>query len=312
MLLDVDLDRKNFQQLQLLKEQAPHLKTLLSVGGWTRSGRFSDVALTAASRQQFAESCVQLITPYGFDGLDIDWEYPVSGGKEGNVSRPEDKQNYTLLLAELRQQLNAQGERDGRDYFLTIAAPAAPSLYTHLELNLIHESLDWINIMAYDFHGSWSQVTNFSSPLYDSSTDPHRGHGLNANSAIQGYLAAGIPPNKIVLGVPFYGRRWTDVPDINNGLYQNYEEAFDFLYRELTDYENYTRHWHDEAQMPWLYNPSTGIMISYEDPESLGIKANVVIEQQLGGIMFWEASLDDEQHSLVNTLYTHLNPLLPD
>src|SRR5262249_14122871 len=120
---DAGFLRGNFHQLQILKQKHPHLKTLISVGGWTLSGPFSDVALTPASRSKFAKSCVAFATKYGFNGVDIDWEYPVGGGLEGNKTRPEDKANYTLLLAELRQELDSQGKKDNKHYLLTIAAP---------------------------------------------------------------------------------------------------------------------------------------------------------------------------------------------
>ena len=118
--------RGNFNQLKKLKAQNPHLITMISVGGWTLSSRFSDAALTAASRSKFAASAVAFIRKYGFDGVDIDWEYPGGGGLETNVSRPEDKQNFTAFLSELRRQLDAAGQQDGRRYYLSIAAPAGP------------------------------------------------------------------------------------------------------------------------------------------------------------------------------------------
>lgn len=311
--------RGNFHQLQILKAQHPHLKTLISVGGWTWSSRFSDVALTAASRQQFATSCVQFMTQYEFDGVDIDWEYPVSGGLASNTTRPQDKQNYTLLMAELRSQLDAQGLADGRHYLLTMAAPAGPATFANVELSLIHQYTDWINLMSYDFHGSWSPITNFNSPTYASSTDPTPdpviANSLNMNSAVQSYLAAGIPSDKIVPGVAFYGRGWKGVPDVNNGLYQSHTgipagtwEPGLFDYSDLVD--NYitpsTRHWHSEARAPWFYDPLTGIMISYDDAQSLTEKTNYIQQHNLGGIMFWELSCDTDQHVLTNTLFNEL------
>ena len=157
--------RGNFKQLTLLRKKHPHLKTLISVGGWTLSGPFSDTALTEQSRQKFAASCVAFMLEHGFDGVDVDWEYPGGGGLESNKTRPEDGRNFSSLLAELRRLLDQQGVKDKRKYLLTIAAPAGPGTYKHIEIDKIHRHLDWINLMTYDFHGSWSELTNFSAPL---------------------------------------------------------------------------------------------------------------------------------------------------
>ena len=318
---ETDELRGNFKQFLLLKEQYPHLKTLLSVGGWTWSGKFSDVALTEESRAAFAESCVAMMKQYGFDGLDIDWEYPGGGGMEGNVSRPEDTQNFTLLLNELRAQLDAQGEADGGvHYLLTIAAPAGPPMIANLELDKIHEPLDWINLMTYDFYGSWSPTTGFLSPLYASPDDPSEDEmtrtKLNTDATVQAYLDGGVPPEKIVIGVPFYGRAWGGVEDVNNGLFQPYTElpetprgeasyGYDDLQAE--DMKDYPRFWSDDAQSAWLYNPETKIMVSYEDPQSLEAKAAYVKEKGLGGMMFWELTHDDDANTLLSTIHNALN-----
>lgn len=307
--------RGNFKQLRKLKQQHPHLKTLISIGGWTWSSKFSDVALTPESREKFVTSCVDFMDEYGFDGIDVDWEYPVGGGKAGNTTRPEDRQNYTKLLAEFRRQLDEHGASDGRHYLLTIAAPAGPSKYDNYELGEIHQYLDWINIMAYDFHGSWSQKTNFNAPLYASSNDPSqdpevRDH-FNVDSAVQGYLDAGVPADEIVVGVPFYGRGWKGVSDANNGLFQAHSgvpqgtwERGVFDWEDIKDnyLPSHDRYWHDEAQVPWLYDPATQTMISYDDPESLGLKTEYVRDQGLGGVMFWELSADDPQDTLLEAI----------
>src|SRR5262249_3982374 len=135
----------NFKQLQLLKAAHPNLQTVISIGGWTGSAKFSDAALTAESRQKFASSCVDFIMRDGFDGIDIDWEYPTGGGDTGNIERAEDRDNFILLLTELRSQLDAQGKKDGKHYLLTIAAPAGKESYSGLDWTQIYPQLDWIN-----------------------------------------------------------------------------------------------------------------------------------------------------------------------
>jgi chitinase len=307
----------NFRQFQLLKEQYPHLKTLISVGGWTWSDRFTDAALTEETRAKFAASCVAMMKQYGFDGLDIDWEYPVIVGANPELGRTEDKENFTLLLAELRAQLDVQGEADGVHYLLTIAAPAGPYYYGNIQLDQIHEHLDWINVMTYDFHGGWDTATNFNSPLYAASDDPVADNApLNTEAAMRAYLEAGIPPEKLVVGVPFYGRGWSGVQDENDGLFQPAEGvpdgtwepgAFDYSDLETNYMETYTRFWHDEARVPWLFNPETGIMISYDDPESMRAKADYVKTSGFGGVMFWELSADSDEYALLSALFDQLN-----
>lgn len=311
--------RGSFNRLRILKQQHPHVRTLISVGGWTWSSRFSDAALTAASRAAFAQSCADFVNLYSFDGVDIDWEYPVCGGLASNVTRPADRQNYTLLLAELRARLDALAAANGRPYLLTIAAPAGPATYAHLELGLIHPYLDWLNVMAYDFHGSWSPFTNFHNALHAAPGDPSAGVAatqFNAAAAVQAYLAAGIPPSKIVIGAPFYGRGWSGVAAANDGLWQGFTglpagtwEAGVFDFQDIQDNllpTGWVRHWHPQARVPWAYSPAAGVMISYEDEVSLDEKAAYVNASGLGGVMAWELSADDGAHSLLGVLHDRL------
>lgn len=316
--------RGNFNQLQKLKQDHPHVKTLISVGGWTWSGRFSDAALTPESRAAFAESCVQFMLDYGFDGIDIDWEYPVGGGLGSNVTRPEDKENYTFLLQELRDQLDAQTALDGNEYLLTIAAPAGPSNYTNFELDEIPHILDWLNLMAYDLHGAWEPTTGLHAGLYaasdDPSPDPIVRTEYNVDAAVQAYLAAGVPPEKLTLGTGFYGRGWAGVPATNNGLFQSSTgaatgtwEPGNYDYKDLVSNligNGYTRYWHPDALVPWLYSPTAGVMITYDDPESIGHKAEYVNTHDLSGAMLWELSGDTPSgpDSLLDALYEGLNP----
>lgn len=294
--------RGHYHQMRKLKQKYPHLKILMSIGGWEGSDRFSDIALTEASRRSFARSCVELFLQQhagAFDGIDIDWEFPVGGGMK--TGRPEDRHNYTLLLKELREQLDAQSRVDGRPYFLTIAAPASPSiLENNQEIDQIHPYLDWINLMTYDFHGVWDSITNFNAPLYAAPEDP-AGSRLNTHAAVRAYVEAGVPKDKLVVGVPFNGRGWQGVPGENHGLYQPaagpshgtyHAGAFDYTDLKRNYIPRMERHWHAAAQVPWLYDPRAGLMISYDDPESIRAKAAYVQSHELGGIMIWELSQD--------------------
>ncbi len=205
--------------------------------------------------------------------------------------------------------MDAQGAKDGHHYLLTIAASAGSSYYGALDWSRIVPALDWINVMAYDMSGSWSSVTGHNAPLYDSTAHPPE--GTSVNTTMQAYLALGIPANKLVLGVPFYGRGWSGVADVNNGLHQRYDgipdgtwEAGAFDYGDLAD--NYvptmTRFWDDAAQVPWLFDADKGVMISYDDTESMALKAQYVVDNGLGGVMFWEFTQDSDNYDLLGTI----------
>jgi len=304
----------NFHQLNLLKEQNPGLQTLIAIGGWTGSAKFSDAALTAESRQRFAQSAVEFVTRYGFDGVDIDWEFPTGGGLAGNIERPEDAENFVLLLQTLREQLDAQGTRDGKNYLLTIALPAAPNAYQPLDWERIHPLLDWVNVMAYDMNG-WKNVTDFNAPLYPAA--PESVGQIAIDPAITDLLAKNIPSDKLVMGLPFYGYAWNGVESANNGLYQLHtgrgvsaaSGESTLTYRQIADLDSsgYTRFWDEVARVPWLYNADERVMISYDDAESIAAKAAYVREHQLGGLMIWELSLDTPNADLLTVVYNGLH-----
>ena len=322
--------RGNFHQLQLLKEDNPHLRTMISVGGWTWSTYFSDIAISEETREIFAQSCLDFILTYGFDGVDLDWEYPVEGGLETNQQDPTDKENLTALLQRLRELLDAQEQIDNKQYYLSIASSANPNYMDNLEVEEIMNSLDWINVMSYDFHGPWSgdgdPSTNFNSPLYMTEGDdvPEPYHtNFNLHASVQNYIDRGVPREKLNAGLAFYGRAFGGVQNINNGLFAPYAEpssigtwedgVFDYwdLEDNFVNQNGYTRYWQEEAQVPWLYNPSTQVMISYDDVQSIGIKAEYIIQENLGGGMFWEFSGDKNAVLLDELYHTFANSNIP-
>ncbi len=294
----------NFNQLFELKQKYPNLKVLISIGGWTWSDHFSDAAQGEFSRQRFASSCIDLyLKQYKgvFDGLDIDWEFPVSGGL--TPGRSEDKRNFTLLLGEIRRQLNELGKEDNRHYLLTIAAPIGPGTIRNIQPDVFALLVDWINLMGYDFHGAWEATTNFNAPLFEASDDP-AGAGINVDAAVQTYLSLGVPSQKLALGVPFYGKGWSGVAEANQGLYQSAAEgaapgtweegSYDYKDIQQNYLSTYQRYWNAEAYVPWLYDPQSKIFISYDDAQSLEAKAGYANELGLVGVMIWELSQGDE------------------
>ncbi len=291
-----DIDPGNFKKLRQLKQENASLKTLISVGGWTWSGKFSDLALTEESRNSFADSCVDFIVEHGFDGVDIDWEYPVSGGLSTNSKRPEDRQNFTLLLKVLREKLDARSAIDQRQYLLTIAGAAGSSFTSNTEISSYHQYLDYANIMTYDIHGTWDKYTDFNAPLYQNG-DHSQQYKWSVDAGVEEWIAKGFPKEKIVLGIPFFGHIYNQVSNVNRGLYQTYSDGRSITYGEIeSKYLNkseFTRYYHGESYVPWLFDGST--FISYEDEGSIEIKSQYVNTKGLGGAFVWELSQDPNQ-----------------
>jgi chitinase len=296
-------------QLQALKAKNPALKIIVSVGGWG-ADNFSDAALTDASREKFAASAAALVRRYALDGIDLDWEYPGQPGP-GIKYRPEDKENFTLMLKAVRSRLDAlsdeRGRRGAERYTLTIASSAG-EYFEHTEMEKLHVHLDWINIMTYDFFTSGAATTGHHTGLLKSlSAGDSRAY---AEAAVRQHLDAGIPGRKLVLGAAFYGRGFTGVRPVNNGLYQPYERFVDeypysVLVRDYIDKQGFKRVWDAEAKAPYLWNPATATFITYEDTESLRAKTEFVRSRGLGGVMYWEHGHDPSE-VLLSTIYEGL------
>ena len=197
-------DLENFKILNQTKERNPNLKILISVGGWTWSGGFSDMCLTKESRSKFINSAIEFIKTNNLDGIDIDWEFPNLIGY-GNVYRPEDKENFTSLAKELRSALD-QLEKDGKHYWLTAATGSFDDYLANTEMDKVQKYMDFVNVMAYDFcEPDADSIAGHHTPLYTNPRDPHQS---SSAAMIQKYIQIGVPPEKIVLGVPFYGHVW--------------------------------------------------------------------------------------------------------
>jgi chitinase len=300
---DPAVDPANFLALKALKKKNPALKTMISVGGWTWSGKFSDVALTDESRTIFADSVVAFIKQYGFDGVDIDWEYPRGGGLSTNISRFSDKGNFTLLMAKLREKLDAQGALDGTHYLLSFAGGSNPTYTINTELNKLARYVDYAAIMTYDIHGTADRYTDFNAPLYlprESSPQTE----LSVNAAVKAWLAKGFPSSKMVMGVPFYGYIYTDVKDGKDGLFQRFADCSSIPYEEIksrySEDSSYVRRYHEDARVPWLFDGTT--FISYDDPESIAEKSAYIKSNRILGAAVWDLS-QDSQDELLDTLY---------
>ncbi|MGE4373794.1 MAG: glycosyl hydrolase family 18 protein [Xanthobacter sp.] len=304
----------NFNQLAELKAANPELSVLIAVGGWTLSGTFSDVAATAEGRANFAASAVEFLQTYTmFDGLDFDWEYPGGGGLDSNVVRAEDGENYALLLAEVRAALDELEAQTGREYEISVASPAGSDKIANFNLEGLAEYVDFFNLMAYDFHGSWESTTGHQAPLYDTV-----GGDYDVATAVQLYLEAGIDSSQIVLGAPAYTRAWSGVEAgedggwnaSSTGLADGTWERGVYDYKDLLDKlqdpdSGWTLYWDDEAQAAYVYNEAQGIFSTFETPASIALKSEWAQAQGLGGMMFWDLSGDtqDVAESLIQAAY---------
>ena len=307
MVLGAPVDAQNFAVLRKLRYSNPDLTVLISVGGWLWSTNFSEMALTAESRRVFEDSVMQFLTQYDLDGLDIDWEYPGMPGA-GHPFRPEDKQNFTSLLKELRERFDAVGRRSGKRLYLTVAMGASDDVIANTEMNKVQKYVDTVNLMAYDYYEPGSEsITGNHAPLLLNPADPKK---VSAADSIRAYEKAGVPAEKILLGVPFYGHEWGEVPDRNHGLFQTGKPIpaayapFNVIEATMLGH-GYTRYWDEKAQVPYLYSAEKHIFVSYEDPESLKEKCKYVRDHKLGGVMFWEY-FGDSGGTLLQTIKSEL------
>ncbi|MGH8181925.1 MAG: glycoside hydrolase family 18 protein [Steroidobacteraceae bacterium] len=313
---------ETFAALRTLRQEHPGLHLIVSIGGWDAAPQYSDIALSDGSRSRFVASCVQtFLVGQGFDGLDLDWEFPVHGGM--NRSRPQDRADATALAREFRRQLDALGGRTHRHYLLTVATPAgtwqqggAYSVSDSYDLAELARSADWLNVMTYDMNNIFSPVSGFNTPLGADPRDPApapQRAGDNLTSAVRHYESQGVPPSKIMLGVAFYGRGFTGVSPQDAGLYSKYsggyaETPWKTVQSQFLTSPDWVRHWSVTAQAPWLYNASQGIFFTYDDPLSLAIKADFARRERLRGVMIWVLGEDDPGNSLLNALVSHLAP----
>jgi chitinase len=290
------------RQIVALKAAHPRLRVDVSVGGWGAGG-FSEAARTAAGRATFAGTAARMVASNGADGLDIDWEYP-GHGESGIRSSPDDRRDFTLLLKAVRASLDRIGAQHGRTraghYTLSVAI-ADGRFVSGIDIPAVSGYVDWFNMMTYDFCNAMTPDTCHHTGLFASKSTPP--DGRTTARAVRQFLAAGVPPRKLIIGVAFYGLEFPDVRPVDDGLLQPYGgHVRDIPWPELkSDYigaHGFARHWDATARAPWLWNPRTRAFISYDDPASIAAKAAFVKAHHLGGIMFWELGLDPSDELL--------------
>jgi chitinase len=303
---ELTTDSVKISKLIALKKSNPKLKILYSIGGWVWSNHFSHTAAYKENRIKFAISSVKLMKKHGFDGVDLDWEYPGQRG-EDNDFRPSDKNNFNLLLEEIRKELEKVGAIDNKHYLLTIATGADQAYIDNTDLGKAHKYLDFINVMCYDFYHGWFFQTGHHANLYPSKKEKFTGN--SGQEAIRRHIKAGVPSNKLIMGIPFYARQWKKVALENDGLYQTAMTTgtiapyWDIV--EKIKSGNYKKGYDDSAKASYLWNAKDSIFISWETPKEIKQKATYIKKNNLGGAMFWEYSLDKDQE-LLNTLFQNI------
>jgi chitinase len=272
---------------------------LISIGGWSWSKNFSDAVLTDTSTKNFALSAVDIVGKYNLDGVDIDWEYPGMIG-DSNTYRPEDKEHYTLLFKELRSGLDSLNQITHQQYFVTTAVGGSQDYIDHTEMDKVQQYADYINIMSYDYTGGSDTISGHHTNLFTSSGDTLE---YSADRSVKAYIAAGVPSEKLVMGIGFYGKGWIMVSNDNNGLYGRTQQpmrggGFTYLKDSVINKNGFVRYWDDKAKAPYLFNSEKKIFITYDDEESVRNKCDYVKRHHLAGVMFWEYNSDKKKYLL--------------
>jgi len=285
-LLDLHL-LKYLHLLPKLREWNPEMKIVLSVGGWGADG-FSHMAMTEEGRRNFAQSCLDAVEKYGLDGIDIDWEYPCSDAA-GIGADPRDKENFTALLAALREYL-------GKDRIVSVAVGASRRCIADTQMDKVAEIVDYVQLMTYD-------MVDGTRAGHHAALGATKGDksGLNTRDTVEAYHRAGVPYEKIIIGAAFYGRHFAVTSFENHGLLQPSGgglpgPAYGEITPEYLRENNFQIYWDADAEANYLWNGRT--LVSYESPKAVRLKCKYVKEKGLLGIMYWEHGNDPTRELL--------------
>lgn len=288
-------DSTSLIYLASLKKAHPQLKVMIALGGWGGCESCAALLNTETGRQDFALSTKKFLDTFNIDGLDLDWEYPAIAGYHGHSYDSSRRENFSLLIEEMRQTL-------GWNYELSFAAGGiSQNLQASVDWTRVMPLLDRVNLMSNDLVNGNSPITEHHTPLYSTPEQQQSTH-----AAVQFLDSLGIERKKILIGAAFYARIWEGVPATNNGLYQPGKFKETILYNQLDAYTglhpDFVAHWDSVAQAPYLYNPNQMIFATYDDTRSISIKTRYALMQELGGIMFWQLSGDKADGELLQTI----------
>jgi chitinase len=293
-------DTLTIQKLVLLKQRNPSLKVILSLGGWGGCETCSPVFSTKSGRKEFAKSVKNLNNYFKTDGIDLDWEYPAIKGFEGHQYTPGDKQNFTALVKILRRKLGRKNE-------ISFAAGGFTTFFTQsIEWDKVAPLVDKINLMTYDLVNGNSTITGHHTPLFSTpqqieSTD----HAVNYLDSI------GVPKSKMIIGAAFYGRLFDVEQDTLNGLYQKgkFSAAISFknLNMDSLHAAGFNQYWDDTAKAPYMYSSLKKQLFTFDNEKSMMLKTKYVLDNHLGGIMFWQLGEDKTSNGLLDAIDSALN-----
>lgn len=294
--------------IELAKEHGT--KVILSIGGWETSSNFPQVSADPQKRENFAYWCVKHIQQYGFDGIDIDWEFP---GYKQHKGTDQDRENFTILLQTVRDNLQTFEDKSGKSLLLTVSLPAAAVHLLDIEVEKITSIVDYLNIMTYDLHGSWGKISNHNSALYG----PAQGDSARClDGAFKLYHEThNVPSYKIILCAAFFGYSYTNCSEIY-GEHQGADTSLfkageDILYTHIEEkMDLFERYWDANAQAPYLISKLNSTLISLDDEESVALKSDYVIENNAGGIIIWPLMgdyLKDGKTPLLDVIHQKLS-----
>jgi len=295
--LNVDdaTDSAAIKKLVSLKASNPKLKVLLSLGGWGGCEYCSPVFATEDGRNEFAQSIKQLNDYFGTDGIDLDWEYPAIEGYPGHKYQSVDRNNFTALVKAIRNSLGAQHE-------ISFAAGGFNDfLRKSIDWKEVMTVVNYVNLMTYDLVNGFSITTGHHTPLFSTASQIE-----STDNAIRYLTSIGVAADKIVVGAAFYARTWERVNNVNNGLYQAGKFKSFVPYRQfnkqLSPDSGFVIYRDTVAKAPYSYNASKRIFATFDDKLSIRHKTQYVKNKGLGGIMFWELTLDDHENGLLDVI----------
>ncbi len=271
----------NLQHLYKLKQQHRHLKTAFSIGGWSYRSHFSAGVSTDKKIDNFVQSAIYFLKEYGFDGIDLDWEYPSNAAEQKQYIKLAQK--LKLALQQVEKEKNLVPE----SLILTAAIPALPYSLRWIDLKLMDKYISFWNLMTYDFSGSWSEKAQYHSNLH-----PYQGGEWSASQGVQLLTSSEykIDLAKIILGMPLYARRFEGTGGLNSPFsgVGGTEGIVD--YKVLLGDQSVNDQFDSRAGTGYSYNSQTRTFLSYENVQSSQLKGKYTAQQKLGGGMWWESS----------------------
>ena len=270
------------------------VKVIPSIGGWTLSDKFPAIAADSVKRHRFASQCAHLIRSFHFDGIDIDWEYP---GYADHKGTPDDKVNYTLLMQAIRDSIDAVGKKIKIKLILSAALGCGDQQMENIEYDKVKNIFDYLNMMTYDFNGTWSEETNHNSPLYV----PAKGSPGSYARTLSKLTEYGVPPEKVNMGVAFYGR--TFILPGKAELFAKHsskedkvtfarDEGMPQYFNILLAMDKFDDHWDDTSKVPYLTGKKINTFVTYDNEKSIRLKAEYVRDNNLAGVIIWDCTGD--------------------